>query len=88
MELFKEAGLITKNGKFVFPEAVERVKIDIGLSVNAPQSQAWIAADPGIFVLGFEPLKSNLDQIKAASSDLQKRSGLPVCSASLRSTWL
>jgi len=69
MELFEEAGLILDNGKFNFPEAVERVKIDIGLSVNAPQSQAWITADPGLFVLGFEPVKSNLDQIKAASSD-------------------
>jgi len=67
-ELFSEAGLTLLNGKFQFPPETEHVKIDIGLSVNAPQSQIWIEADPQLFVLGFEPLKTNLDQIRSGSS--------------------
>jgi len=68
-EIFAEAGLTLQNGKFQFPPEIEHVKIDIGLSVNAPQSQIWIGADPLLFVLGFEPLKTNLDQIRSGSSN-------------------
>jgi len=66
--MFAQAGLFLKMGKFEFPDFVQRVKIDIGLSVNAPQSQAWITEDPFLFVLGIEPLASNINQITAASS--------------------
>ena len=68
IELLQEAGLLFDNGKIVFPKNVTRVKIDVGLSVNAPQSQTWISEDPNLFVLGFEPLESNLDSIRNASS--------------------
>lgn len=68
MELFSDAGLSLKKGKFLFPEGTERVKIDVGLSVNAPQSQYWISSDPHLFVLGFEPLNTNLNQVRSGSS--------------------
>ena len=68
IELLQEAGLRIENGKIVFPVDITRVKIDVGLSVNAPQSQSWISGDPNLFVLGFEPLESNLDSIRNASS--------------------
>ncbi len=67
-ELFYESGLAIENGKLIIPTGIRRVKIDIGLSVNAPQSQIWILQDPELFVLGFEPLSTNIDEIKSNSS--------------------
>lgn len=68
MELFSEAGIYLEEGKIRFPEGTERVKIDVGLSVNAPQSQYWIASDSHVFVLGIEPLIANLDKVRSGSS--------------------
>jgi hypothetical protein len=38
-----------------FPNNISCVKIDVGLSYNAPQSQVWLEHDPNLFVFGFEP---------------------------------
>lgn len=37
------------------PENIKRIKIDIGLSYNAPHSQRWLEHDSDLFVFGFEP---------------------------------
>jgi len=50
------------------PEWVRRVKIDVGLSVNAPHSQIWLDKNPDLFVFGFEPVKSNIDAISKGNS--------------------
>ena len=42
------------DGKIVLPECVTSVKIDVGLSYDAPHTQNWIDADPGTIVFGFE----------------------------------
>lgn len=42
------------------PDWVKRVKIDVGLSVNAPQSCIWLEEDAQLFVVGIEPSRSNL----------------------------
>jgi FkbM family methyltransferase len=51
------------------PEYAERIKIDVGLSVNAPQSSIWLKADTELFVFGFEPLRDNIDAIHTGKSD-------------------
>ena len=46
--------------KICLPEWVRRVKIDVGLSGNAPQSRVWLEHDPDLYVIGIEPNKRNL----------------------------
>lgn len=44
------------------------MRIDVGLSLNAPQSQVWIDKDPNCFVFGFEPVTANIENIKTGIS--------------------
>lgn len=41
--------------KMVLPSHVNHLKLDIGLSYSAPQSQVWLENEPELFVIGFEP---------------------------------
>jgi FkbM family methyltransferase len=41
---------------FVFPKTITRVKIDVGMSLDAGHTQQWLLADPNLLVIGFEPL--------------------------------
>jgi len=34
---------------------ITNIKLDIGLSYNAPQSQVWLKNDSNLLVMGFEP---------------------------------
>lgn len=60
----KAAGLIFKDGMVLLPDWCTRVKIDVGLSHDAPQSRRWIESDPNLLVLGFEPIEKNLRRLK------------------------
>ncbi len=51
------------------PVGMSRLKIDIGLSVNAPQSQIWLESDASVFVIGIEPLHSNIESISNCNSN-------------------
>ena len=37
------------------PSECTHVKIDVGLSHNAPNSHLWLYLEPTVFVIGFEP---------------------------------
>lgn len=37
------------------PVNTKNIKIDIGLSYSAPQSNKWLSNEPNLFVFGFEP---------------------------------
>lgn len=50
------------------PEKYNRVKIDVGLSVNAPQSAIWLSRDPELYIFGFEPVSQNIQAIKRGDS--------------------
>lgn len=43
----------------------KRVKIDIGLSYNAPQSQIWLEHDKDLVVFGFEPNPENINSLNS-----------------------
>jgi len=62
------SGATVLKGKIIIPESIKKIKIDIGLSGNAPQSKEWIEADPEILIFGFEPLSINLKMISQGSS--------------------
>ncbi len=63
-DLLIQAGLTLRDGKIEIPFWCKRVKIDVGLSYNAPQASHWIASDPNLIVFGFEPVKENLIKLK------------------------
>jgi hypothetical protein len=43
------------NEKITIPTWVKRVKLDVGTSVNAPNSEVWLNNDEQLCVFGFEP---------------------------------
>ena len=55
-------------GKILIPDFVTSIKIDVGLSGNAPQSKVWIDANPNTLIFGFEPLSMNIKMISEATS--------------------
>jgi FkbM family methyltransferase len=40
---------------YSIPENCTHVKLDVGLSYSAPQSQYWLSKEPNLMVFGFEP---------------------------------
>ena len=57
--------------KFNIPSNCNHVKLDIGLSYNAPQSQSWLSKEPNLMVFGFEP---NPESVKCIQDgNIQKR---------------
>jgi hypothetical protein len=53
------------------PTNIKRIKIDVGLSYNAPQSQIWLDHDDDLFVFGFEPNEENIASLTIGN--VQKR---------------
>jgi FkbM family methyltransferase len=45
----------TYYNKICIPANITNIKIDIGLSYNAPQSGIWLDKEPNLLVIGFEP---------------------------------
>jgi len=52
-----------EQGKIKIPSNCTKVSIDVGLSLNALQSEQWLSKDPNLFVIGFEPVKFNIESI-------------------------
>ena len=59
------------NFNYDIPEKCSHVKIDIGLSYSAPQSQNWLSREPNLMVFGFEPNPDLVDII--SNGNIQKR---------------
>ena len=56
---------------YTIPPVIKRIKIDIGLSYNAPHSQIWLDHDADLFVFGFEP---NPESVKCLQGNsIEKR---------------
>ena len=68
LEILLNAGITIHNGKIVLPRWCKRVKIDIGLSENAPQSETWLKEDEELVVFGFEPVSTSCQSILNGSS--------------------
>ena len=57
--------------KYNIPKNCTHVKLDIGLSYNAPLSQSWLSKEPNLMVFGFEP---NPESVKCIQDgNIQKR---------------
>jgi hypothetical protein len=59
--------------KTLLDNGIKRVKIDIGLSYNAPVSQVWLSREPDLVVFGFEPNPDNVRSILSGNN--KKRHG-------------
>ncbi len=77
---FKNLGAEFRSERLDLPPFVNRIKIDVGLSGNAPNSFAWLYENPvDLLVIAFEPVLSNLGALNALidsmpdSSKLRKR---------------
>ncbi len=63
-----ESGFLFEGDFLQLPEYVKSVKIDVGLSVNAPQTSEWLSRDSELFVIGFEPVTKNREAIMSGVS--------------------
>jgi FkbM family methyltransferase len=48
----------------VIKENITHIKIDIGLSYNAPQSRLWLEKEANLLVIGFEPHTESIKNIE------------------------
>jgi len=46
---------LLQDNKIIIPKKFKRIKIDIGLSHNAPNSKLWLETNQDVIVFGFEP---------------------------------
>jgi FkbM family methyltransferase len=58
-KLIVASGIEVLDGRIVLPEYCKTVRLDVGLSVNAPQSAIWLSRDATLHVFGFEPVSEN-----------------------------
>ena len=67
LEMLAKSGLREgEEGSFGLPlNGIERIKIDVGLSGNAPHSISWLQNDPNLLVIGFEPVKECIESVQA-----------------------
>ena len=67
LELLAKSGLREgEEGSFGLPlNGIERIKIDVGLSLDAPHSISWLQNDPNLLVIGFEPVKECIESVQA-----------------------
>jgi hypothetical protein len=54
---------VINDGQIKVPTWAKRIKLDIGLSVNAPNSEVWINKNDDLCVFGFEPNPYNISHI-------------------------
>lgn len=53
--------ILDTNGKINIPEFATKVKLDIGTSLSAPNSEVWLQRENNLCVFGFEP---NIHNVK------------------------
>jgi FkbM family methyltransferase len=54
-QMIKDIIPCREDGKIFIPSHIKHVKLDIGLSYNAPISQYWLTHEKDLIVFGFEP---------------------------------
>ena len=73
INLLKKSGIKFSKGKIKIPNWCKRIKIDIGLSENAPQTRIWLENQKDLLVFGFEPVKQNYNTILNGNSKFSNR---------------
>ncbi len=73
INLLKKSGIKISNNQIKIPDWCKRIKIDIGLSENAPQTRVWLENQEDLIVFGFEPVKQNYKTILKGNSRFSNR---------------
>ena len=60
------------------PSFIKRIKIDVGLSYSAPQSEQWLKHDDDVFVFGFEPNPECISSIEKGNIVPKQGHGIPI----------
>jgi FkbM family methyltransferase len=68
-EFLIQSGIPFKDGFIEIPSWCKRVKIDVGLSINAHHSELWLTKDPATIIFGFEPNPFNARKVRERSSN-------------------
>lgn len=64
LSVLQNAGVPIHDGKIQIDPSIKKVKLDIGLSYNAPQMQNWLSKEaPDLLVFGFEPNPTSVARI-------------------------
>jgi FkbM family methyltransferase len=56
---------LDENKKIKLPDWCKRVSIDVGTSINAPNSEHWLSTDSELCVFAFEPNPFNVNHLKS-----------------------
>lgn len=79
MQAFLESNDVTfKDGKIKLPENTKHVKLDIGLSYNAPHSGYWLKHEEDLQVFGFEPYPENIKNIRRGEKKRNPAHSKPI----------
>jgi FkbM family methyltransferase len=54
-QLLESANIQVINNYIYIPEEIKHIKLDIGLSYNAPMTQRWLSTESELVVFAFEP---------------------------------
>lgn len=66
------------DGKIVVPRHLKHVKLDIGLSYNAPIAGYWLDHEEDLVVFGFEPNPAAIEEIKRGGVKKRPYHGEPL----------
>lgn len=64
---------ILKQNKIFINPKFKKVKLDIGLSMNAPNSELWLRNEEDLMVLGFEPSSNCFNSLTLDSEDTRAK---------------
>jgi len=64
---------LDNNSKFIIPDNINSIKIDVGLAGEAPNSAIWLDETIDRFVIGIEPLSYHWGMIKDLKTSNSKR---------------
>lgn len=70
---------ILKNNKIYIDSKFEKVKIDIGLSISAPNSELWLQNESNLMVIGFEPSSICFDSFTTHNQSTRTQYPQYVC---------
>ena len=74
----KERLLDPLTQKLAIPDHIKHVKLDIGLSYNAPMSEQWLSNEEDLFVFGFEPNPASVSSFLSGRAIAHPGHGKPL----------
>lgn len=77
-DLVQNAIPLRADGKVDIPAHIKHIKLDVGLSYNAPMSQYWLCHEDNLMVFGFEPNPAAVTSILKGAEKKNPAHGDPL----------